>query len=122
MTLVMSERIITVQTNNGIPEITCEQLQKQMSDQILMIDVRMPEEYVGELGHIQGSQLITMGPDLLDFLNREDKNKEIVFVCRSGARSGAVTAESVNRGFTKTSNLLGGMMNWNRLGFPIVKE
>lgn len=122
MTLIMNERTINIQINNGIPETTCEQVRVQMNTQVRLIDVRMPDEFNGELGHIDGAELVTLGPQLVSFLNGEDKNQEIVFVCRSGGRSGAATAESLIRGFTKTSNLIGGMIQWNRLGFPIVKN
>ena len=118
----MNERTINVQINDGIPETTCEQLRVQMNNQVRLIDVRSTDEFTGELGHIDGAVLVTLGPELVNFLNQEDTNQEIVFVCRSGVRSGAATAESLIRGFTKTSNLIGGMIQWNRLGFPTVKN
>ncbi len=131
MVCCMSELNINVQINNGIPEVTCEQLQaliqKVVTDvtngsKIKLIDVRQPDEFVGELGHIKGAELIILGPDLAKFLNSEDKNQEIIFICRSGGRSGVATAESQIRGFTSTANLIGGMMQWNRLGYSIERE
>lgn len=31
---------------------------------VILVDVRMPDEYVGELGHIEGTRLMTLGPEL----------------------------------------------------------
>ncbi|MBC7753092.1 MAG: rhodanese-like domain-containing protein, partial [Moraxellaceae bacterium] len=60
-------------------------------------------------------------PDLIEFLNSENKDQEIVFVCRSGGRSGSATFESGRLGFKKTMNMTGGMLSWNALKLPIIK-
>lgn len=49
-----------------------------------VIDVRGPDEFVGELGHIQGAKLVTMGTDLHHFFETAPKDKNDLFVCRSG--------------------------------------
>lgn len=98
-------------------EITCEELKKKLG-QFKLIDVRTPEEYVGELGHIQGSELITLGPALEEYLRSESRDQEIVFVCRSGARSGQTTLLSEELGYKNTYNMVGGMIRWNELGYP----
>ena len=86
-----------------------------------MIDVRRPEEFNNELGHISGAELITLGPDLTRYLDQGDRSQEIVFVCRSGGRSGQATLESQRLGYKYTSNMLGGMTQWNEVHFPIEK-
>lgn len=124
----MSQTTIRPQYVNGIPEVNCEQLAGLFKknpagfSKIKLIDVRQPDEYYGELGHVKGAQLITLGPELMQFLNSADKSQEIIFICRSGARSGSATSESVMRGFTNTANLTGGMIEWNRLGYLIERE
>ena len=108
----------------GISEVDCQQIFSKMAQlpgQVKLIDVRRPDEFNAELGHIDGAQLITLGPDLVQFLNTENKEQEIVFVCRSGGRSGSATFESARMGFTKTMNMTGGMLAWNALKLPIVK-
>lgn len=104
----------------GIEEIRCEDLSKNLA-QFKLIDVRRPDEYVGELGHIDGAQLLTLGPDLTDYLKKEDKNQSVVFICRSGARSTNSTLEALDMGFDKVYNMIGGMIEWNRLSLPTVK-
>ncbi|QLY26618.1 rhodanese-like domain-containing protein [Bdellovibrio sp. KM01] len=97
-------------------EITCEDLHKMLK-KIRIIDVRTPEEYRGELGHIAGSELVTLGPALETFLKTQRHDQEMVFVCRSGARSGQTTLASEELGYRNTYNLVGGMIRWNELGY-----
>lgn len=99
---------------NGIPEVACEDVYLNQEN-IRLIDVRRPEEFNNELGHIKGSELIPLGPDIADFLEKSDREQKIVFICRSGARSGAVTAESLRMGYKYTANMTGGMIRWNEL-------
>lgn len=105
---------------DDVPEITPDDL-KDYINKVTLIDVRRPEEFEGELSHIPGSKLITLGPDLDDFLSMHDKDDEIVFICRSGARSGRATLQSRAMGFSKSVNLQGGMILWNERNYPVEK-
>lgn len=82
-----------------------------------IIDVRRPDEFNNELGHIKGARLVTLGPDLTAFLESGDKTQEIIFVCRSGARSGQALNESIKLGYKNTRNMTGGMLRWNDLKY-----
>jgi sulfur dioxygenase len=105
---------------NGFPEIDAETAIEHAMG-FLLIDVRTPEEFTGELGHIENSKLVSLGPDVLNFLETSDKDQPILFICRSGARSGQATFVSRQMGFKKTYNLMGGMLEWNRKGLPKAK-
>jgi rhodanese-related sulfurtransferase len=91
---------------------------QQVSSKVRMIDVRQPEEFVGELGHIHGAELIVLD-QLPDKISNLSKNETIVFVCRSGARSGQATAFAKMNGFTHVYNMKGGMIAWNNLLLPV---
>lgn len=108
-------RAITV---DGIPEVEPSQVKEHLG-RVQLIDVRMPSEFTGELAHIAGAKLVTLGPELQEFLKKADRGAEIVFVCRSGARSGQATKMSRDMGFSKTVNMRGGMISWNSQGFPV---
>lgn len=83
----------------------------------LIIDVRQPEEYGA--GHIPGAMLIPLNK--LDAqIGTLPKDREIVCVCRSGARSGSAAAKLVNTGL-KAYNMSGGMITWQHLGLPLKK-
>ncbi len=117
-------QVLKPQMIEGISEVDCQQVFAQIADlpgKVKLIDVRRPDEFTAELGHIDGAQLIPLGPDLVQYLETENKDQEIVFVCRSGGRSGSATFESARLGFKKSMNLAGGMLAWNALKLPTVK-
>lgn len=82
-----------------------------------LIDVRQPDEFTGELGHIPGAKLVTLGPDLMTYLKTLKPAEKVVFVCRSGGRSGQATMLARQMGLSRCLNLTGGMLRWNELGY-----
>ena len=89
-------------------------------EDVVLIDVRRPEEFTGELGHISGSKLLT-----LDTLNEQHsqipKDKTVVLICRSGARSCKAASFLLEKGYTDVYNMEGGMIAWNENNLPIEK-
>lgn len=106
---------------DDVPEITPDEL-KGHNGKVTLIDVRRQDEFDGELSHIPGAKLVTLGPDLDAFFKTHDMDDEIVFVCRSGARSGRATLQGRSLGFSKCVNLQGGMLLWNERKFPVEKR
>lgn len=86
--------------------------------EVVIVDVRRPDEYTGELGHIAGSQLMVLDT-LPERLHELPKDKTVVFVCRSGARSGRATAFAKSEGFASVFNMKGGMILWNQLQLQV---
>jgi len=86
----------------------------QNREQTVIVDVRRPDEFTGELGHIPGAKLVVLDtlPESLDQL---PKDRPIVFVCRSGARSGRAASFAKSKGWTNCFNMKGGMILWNQL-------
>ncbi|MCC6619838.1 MAG: rhodanese-like domain-containing protein [Deltaproteobacteria bacterium] len=85
-----------------------------------IIDVREPEEFVGDLGHIPEAELVPLGR--LGVAARAwPKDAELIMVCRSGARSGRAAAELARAGFTRVHNMLGGMMRWRHEGRAVAR-
>ena len=119
-------RTLRAQVVDGVPEITVEDVYAHAADvktkKVRLIDVRRPDEFNNELGHVEGAELITLGPDLTAFLEKGDRTEEIVFLCRSGGRSGAATAESIKLGYKFTINMAGGMLRWNEVKLPTFKK
>ncbi|MFC5733517.1 rhodanese-like domain-containing protein [Cytobacillus gottheilii] len=94
-----------------IPEITTEELEQKLKagEKLELIDVREDEEVAG--GIIPGAKHIRMGtiPENLDQL---DKEKEYIFICRSGGRSANVCHYLQDQGY-KVVNMKGGMLDWS---------
>ncbi len=87
----------------------------------VVIDVRRADEFSGELGHIKGAKLVTLGSELHQFLETAPKDKNYLFVCRSGARSTQASLLAASKGFTQVANMAGGMIHWNELALKAVK-
>jgi glyoxylase-like metal-dependent hydrolase (beta-lactamase superfamily II)/rhodanese-related sulfurtransferase len=123
---VKQTRILNTSMNDGIPEVPPEEvfahLNKAQSGQLKLIDVRRPDEFNGELGHVEGAKLVTLGPDLQAFLEQGDRSDEIVFICRSGGRSGQATAIAHQMGYKFAANMIGGMIAWNQSQLPVAKN
>lgn len=103
----------------GIYDIgPAELLQNKAS--VVMIDVRQPDEYIGELGHVEGSSLMVLDT-LPEQLGTLPKDKTVVFICRSGGRSAKATAFAKMNGFEEVYNMQGGMLLWNDLQLPVTK-
>lgn len=80
----------------------------------LVLDVREPEEFDGELGHIAGSVLIPLKDLPARAAELEAyKERSIIVVCRAGVRSTTAAAILTGLGFEHVANLKGGMLDWN---------
>lgn len=99
----------------GVYDIDPRELHEKL-DQVVLIDVRQPEEYQGDLGHIPDSKLIALDmlPEQFEQLPRD---RTIVFVCRSGGRSARAAAFALDMGLKDVYNLKGGMILWNELEY-----
>ena len=100
----------------GVWEIQPNVLEEYL-ERVTVIDVREPDEYSGAFGHILGSKLIPLG-SLVARLEELPKDKPLVMVCRSGARSAQATVLLKNKGIAKVANLAGGMLRWRAQRFP----
>jgi len=93
---------------------------RSYTEAVVLLDVREPDEYRGELGHIPGSVLIPLRQlaTRISELNCH-KNKQIVAICRAGVRSTTAAAMLTGLGFEHVSNLEGGMLDWNEQKLPV---
>ncbi|MGH1364803.1 MAG: rhodanese-like domain-containing protein [Calditrichia bacterium] len=87
---------------------------------MILIDVRTPDEYNGPLGHIENARLLPIQqfqnwvPEL-----EGDKDAQIMLICRSGGRSSRTATMLRERGFTNLINVKDGMSAWSAAGLPI---
>ncbi len=92
--------------------------QQQFKNQLQVVDVRGADEYTGELGHISEAELIVLDT-IPDHLEKFNKDKTIVLVCRSGGRSARASAFLIEQGFKNIYNMRGGMLLWNQQQLPV---
>ena len=93
--------------------ITVEELKSRMDagEELHMVDVREPFEHaefnIGGLLLPLGKVQMMETDDIDDW-----KDKEVIFYCRSGNRSGQACLILETAGFTNVKNLQGGMLAW----------
>ncbi len=101
-----------------VSSITAPILKQKMgaASSPVLVDVREPYELEAELGHIEGVLNIPIGElsARIDELENS-REREIVMVCRSGARAHAGTQILTKAGFPSVSLLCGGMLAWLKL-------
>ena len=109
-------------SGNKIQNISVMSAQYELDSFTKIIDVRRPEEFRGELGHIKNSVLWTLQTDLEDNLDQLDSKGTYLFVCRSGGRSAKACQVANMHGLKNVFNLEGGMLAWNEQSLPINKK
>lgn len=88
--------------------------------EVHLVDVRTPKEF--NKGFIENSINIDFSsPTFKEEIGKLDTSKPIVVYCRSGRRSAISTKTLVKVGFTEIYDLKGGIINWKREGYQLVK-
>jgi rhodanese-related sulfurtransferase len=83
--------------------------------EVQLIDVREPHEYEG--GRIAGARHVPLG-ELVAQAETIDRDRLVVFYCRSGARSAMATEAFRGAGFD-AHNMTGGLLDWDAAGLPL---
>jgi NADPH-dependent 2,4-dienoyl-CoA reductase/sulfur reductase-like enzyme/rhodanese-related sulfurtransferase/TusA-related sulfurtransferase len=110
-----------------LSDISTEELYERLDSDdppAILVDVRTPQEYHGQHGHIKSAQLMPLG-ELMNNLSalNEHKDDEIVMICHSGARSMMAARLLAQAGYKDVRNLTGGMMMWSqRKRYPITRK
>ena len=91
-----------------------EQMREQ--SEVVLIDVRTDAEFTQ--GSIQGAKHIPL--HLLPLIADEiEKEKPVILICRSGARSAQACAFLASKGFSNVYNLRGGVVGWAQAGMAL---
>ena len=89
---------------------------------VIVLDVRTPEEFNGDTGHLAKAILLPL-QELEQRVGELTPYKEgkIVVYCRSGHRSTTAAKFLEKKGFN-VLNLDGGILRWKAEDLPVVKE
>jgi hydroxyacylglutathione hydrolase len=100
-----------------VPQIGAVDLATRMrAGGIAVVDVRGRAEW--DAGHIRGALNIPLGY-LVDRLGQLPRETPVVLQCRSGARSAIATSLLQAHGLSNVVNLSGGLVAWEREGYPL---
>lgn len=96
-------------------EVTPQEGQRRVQQGAVLLDVREPNEYTEV--HAQGAQLMPLST-FTDQYGDLAKDREIVVICRSGARSARAAQFLIEQGYSAV-NLQGGTLAWEQDGLPV---
>lgn len=103
---------LPAQSDSTVKNISVNEFRQQIrgDSNLVILDVRTPEELTGPLGKINGVINIPVQQldKRIDELNKY-KNQEIAVICRTGHRSAMAAKILAANGFTKVENVEGGM-------------
>jgi len=105
------------------PMLAVESLKQQLDagEDVLMLDVRSADEFVGEQGHIAAARNIPLDelPGRLAEL-QDQKQRPIRLLCRTDRRSAQAARLLAEAGFVDAQVIRGGMTAWRAKGWPVV--
>jgi len=98
------------------PDYTPQQVSELLQrGEIQLIDVREPYEH--EAGRIAGDRLVGL-TELAAQAESIDRDRPVVFYCRSGSRSAMATEAFRGAGYD-AHNMEGGLLDWAAAGLPL---
>jgi len=104
------------------PMISVNDLKQKIEnhDELLILDVRTADDFIGEQGHIQDSMNIAV-EDLPAQLKKLDDHieKTIAIVCRTDRRSTKAAKILSRNGFADVQVIKGGMTDWIKNAYPV---
>lgn len=105
------------------PMVDITELKRRLDagDDLLILDVRSNEDFVGEQGHIAGALNIPLEelPKQLASLAAYEE-RTIITICRTDKRSARAAALLARQGFADVHVARMGMTDWNSLDYEIV--
>jgi uncharacterized membrane protein YdjX (TVP38/TMEM64 family)/rhodanese-related sulfurtransferase len=106
------------------PMMDVIQLKDKLDQQqdVLVLDVRTAEDYIGEQGHIANSKNIPVEElgSRLDEIT-EYVERPIAIVCRTDKRSAKAAQLLTRKGFADVHIVKGGMTDWNQQGYTVIQ-
>lgn len=105
------------------PMLPAEDLKRRLDagdKHLLVLDVRTPEDFVGEQGHLAEAVNIPLEalPERIEALG-PDLERPIALLCRTDRRSAKAAALLASRGFGQVQVVQGGMTAWLANGWPV---
>jgi rhodanese-related sulfurtransferase len=104
-----------VESQASIPEVDVHTAAQRRADGAALVDVREPDEY--EEVRAEGAVLVPLG-DVVDRMGELPRDRPLLLICRSGARSLRAAEFLAGRGFD-VANVAGGTLAWVDASLPV---
>lgn len=107
------------------PVIEVRDLEQRLAtgEDICLLDVRNPDEFSGEQGHVRGARNIPLDrlqqrmDELVDYLERP-----LAILCKTDRRSAKAALLLAEAGFAEVHVVHGGMSKWIDTGLPVLHD
>jgi rhodanese-related sulfurtransferase len=102
-----------------VVEIDVDEFKEKIdsNENFILVDVRFEEEL--KFGKINSDQIWIPLDEFSERFKELDKTKEIILYCRSGGRSYGAADFLIRKGFSKVTNLKGGILAWRKFDSSI---
>jgi rhodanese-related sulfurtransferase len=99
-------------TEDALPEIEPRVLAERLArgDDLVLVDVREPHEWA--ICRLEGALLVPIGT-LGEAQAKLPRDRELVIYCKGGVRGAWVVRQLRAAGFSRLSNLAGGVLRWS---------
>ena len=115
MSYVTSAQLIS-KLKKEIKEINVHELAKQLKDNVVLVDIREPDEW--DQGHVKGAIHIPRGHLELQIENHAAKRDQpIALICASGVRSLLGARDLQTMGYNNVVSVVGGFNGWKNAGY-----
>ena len=100
-------------------QITVDELRHRLEEEAVpqLVDVRRPGEW--QTGHIREARHLPLN-ELAARVAELDRSAPVTAICAGGFRSSIATSLLEQQGFTRVTNVVGGMTAWNNARFEAV--
>ena len=106
------------------PAVSIEELYTKMKSgkRVVLLDVRTPQEWKGEIGHLEGAILLPVQDLTLRLEELKPFESDMIFVyCRTDNRSRSAVSILEGNGF-RALFMKGGITAWSAAELPVVRE
>lgn len=93
-------------------------MQLKKMKNVLLLDAREVSEY--QVSHLSGARQVGYDKFDISVLKDVSKDRDIVVYCSVGYRSEKIAERLVEGGYTRVSNLYGGIFEWVNQGNEVV--
>jgi rhodanese-related sulfurtransferase len=105
---------------NRVPTVTAIEAHRRLDEDPgptgpLLVDVREPNEFADY--RAEGAVLFPLSTFTLKYESLP-RNRQLLMICQSGARSAQATAYLLANGWPDVANVEGGSLAWVRAGLP----
>ena len=103
----------------NVQHISTDQLMQLLAERenITLLDTREQDKY--EVSHIQDAALATDATNVIEILDKHEKDRIVVVYCSVGYRSSKIAEILTRRGVPNVFNLEGSLFQWANEGRPL---